>query len=213
MSSAWRSLRVQLAVLGFLAICLPLLLLMAVSVAVESEVTVDGTEVTEEAVTQRSPWVTGVVIVLGPLAAASAWWLAGRAVRPIAGVRRVAEDIEGTDLTRRINLDHGATEVVALAAAFDAMLERLQQSADTQRQLVEETSHELRTPLAVLTTNAEVILAHPLLTVAMYREGMERTRSAALRMQSTIDALLADARGRGRTIDRRSADLAAIAAT
>ena len=74
----------------------------------------------------------------------------------------MAEDIEAaSDLSRRIGLDRGPTEVVALAASFDAMLDRLEHAAETQRRLIEETSHELRTPLAVLMTNADVLLAHP----------------------------------------------------
>lgn len=210
MKRVWGSLRVQLAVFGFLAIYLPLLLVVAVSVAVEAEVVV-GSAVADEAVGQRSPWLTITVIALGPVAAGSAWWLAGRAVRPIDRIRRVAEDIEGSDLARRIGHQHGPTEVAALAAAFDAMLDRLQQSADTQRRLVEEASHELRTPLAVVITTADVVLAHPEPTVDVYRENTERMKVAAERMHATIDALLADARSRARTLDRRPADLAAIA--
>ena len=100
-------------------------------------------------------------------------------MRPIDRVRRVAEDIEGSDLSRRIGLDHGPTEVVALAASFDAMLDRLEHAAETQRQLIEEASHELRTPLSVLMTNADVTLAHPDPTIEIYRQGLERSRSAA----------------------------------
>jgi signal transduction histidine kinase len=100
--------------------------------------------------------------------------------------------------------------VAALAASFDAMLDRLQQAAETQRRLIEETSHELRIPLAVLVTNADVLLAHPEPTVELYRRGLERSKEAALRLHAVLDELLVDARGRARTIDRQPADLAAI---
>jgi signal transduction histidine kinase len=220
-SRAWRSLRVQLAVLGFLAIYIPVLLLLGVTVATEKDtsVTIEGngndevevTEVLGDTSTSRSPLVTWTVIALGPAAAGLAWWWAGRAVRPIDRVRAVAEDIEVSDLSRRIGLDRGPTEVVSLAASFDAMLDRLEHAAETQRQLIEETSHELRTPLSVLATNAEVLLTHPEPTVEVYRQGLERSRTAAARLQTTIDELLVDARGRARTIDRQPADLMAIA--
>lgn len=210
MSGAWRSLRVRLALLGFLAIYVPVLLLLGVTVVTEEEVatSVDGATVATNASSSQSPWVVWTVIVLGPIAAGVAWWWAGRAVRPIDRVRAVAEDIEGADLTRRIGLDHGPSEIVSLAASFDAMLDRLERSADTQRKLIEDTSHELRTPLSVLVTNADVMLAHPNPTVELYREGLERSRSAAHRLRTTISELLVDARGQARMIDRRPTDLA-----
>ena len=211
MTRRWRSLRVRLALLGFLAIYLPALLLFGVVLATDTEVTresVDGGRVVET--TTRRSAVTWTVLALSPAAAGLAWWWAGRAVRPIERVRRVADDIQAADLSRRIALAHGPTEVAALAASFDAMLDRLQQAAETQRRLIEETSHELRIPLAVLVTNADVLLAHAEPTVEMYRRGLERSKEAALRLDAVLDELLVDARGRARTIDRQPADLAAI---
>jgi signal transduction histidine kinase len=212
MRRPWRSLRVQLALLGWAAIYVPVLLVFGVTSVTEIETTtiVDGTEVTRDTTPERSPWVVATVLALGPVAAGLGWWWAGRAVRPIDRVRRVAEEIEGTDLGRRIGLDRGPVEVVALAAGFDAMLDRLERAADTQRRLIEETSHELRTPLAVLTTNAEVLLAQPDAGVDDLRQGIERSQAAAARLERTIDQLLAEARGRARTIARHPTDLVAL---
>jgi signal transduction histidine kinase len=210
----WQSLRAQLALLGFVTIYLPALLLFGVVLVADLEATtyrVDGDLAVETTTSTRgSGVVTWTVLALSPAAAGLAWWWAGRAVRPIEHVRTVADDIQAADLSRRIALPEGPTEVAALAASFDAMLDRLQQSAETQRRLIEETSHELRIPLAVLVTNAEVLLAHPEPTLEAYRRGLERSKDAALRLHAVLDELLVDARGRARTIDRRPADLAAI---
>jgi signal transduction histidine kinase len=62
----------------------------------------------------------------------------------------------------------------------------------------------------VLATGADVLLAHPEPTVEVYRAGVERSRRATARMQVVIDALLTDARGRARAIERRPADLVAL---
>ncbi len=199
-----RSLRTRLALLGFLAIYVPALLVFGVVVVTNVET--DG-QATTHSETVRITWT---VLALAPLAGGLAWWWAGRAVRPIDRVRAVAEDIEATDLSRRIGLDRGPAELVSLAASFDAMLGRLEQAAETQRRLIEETSHDLRTPLSVLMANADVLLAHPDPTLEVYRQGLERSRAAAARLQATVDELLVDARGRARTIARQPADLVAL---
>jgi signal transduction histidine kinase len=204
---------VRLALLGFAAIYLPAVVLFAVTIATDERVTqTDGgvQEVRSSDTTGPSGWAIATLIALAPTAGGLAWWLAGRAVRPIERVQAVAEDIEASDLSRRIGLRSGPTEVVSLAASFDAMLGRLEQAASAQRRLIEEISHDLRTPLAVLATNAEVLLAHPQPSVEVYRDGLERSRGAALRLQATIEELLVDARGRARTLDRRPTDLAAL---
>ena len=129
-------------------------------------------------------------------------------MRPIDRVRAVAEEIEATDLGRRIDLGDGPAEIVALAASFDAMLDRLEHAAATQRRLVEETSHELRTPLAVLDDQrrrrAGATRAVGRRTSGTGSSGRRRRRCGCGRRSTT---LLVDARGRARTIDRRPADL------
>ncbi|MEV4461239.1 HAMP domain-containing sensor histidine kinase [Microbispora sp. NPDC049633] len=214
MTRPWRSLRVRLAVLAFLGFYVPPLLLFGVVLVTDTETTVqalNGVEHVRGASAHRSPWVSWTLLALAPAAAAAAWWWAGRAVAPINRVRAVAGDIGGTDLGRRIGLDHGPLEVVALAAEFDAMLDRLAAAAATQRRLLEETSHELRGPLSVLMTNAEVLLAHPQPTLEIYRDGLRRSRGVARRLQATVDDLLTEARGRARTLDHRPVDLMRVA--
>ncbi len=208
----WTSLRVRMAVLGFLAIYVPALLVFGVTTVTENERVEDrnGVETASQTSDHDVSWTAWTVVALAPIAGLLAWWLAGRAVRPIERVRAVAEHIEASDLARRIDLDHGPSEVVSLAASFDSMLDRLEQSATTQQRLIEETSHELRTPLAVLSTNADVLLAHPEPTVELYRQGLERSQAAATRLTATVDGLLVEARGRARTLDRHPADLVAI---
>lgn len=92
------------------------------------------------------------------LAGAAGYAFARRGLRPLDRVVGVAADIEGSDLTRRLNLQHQPIEVQALADTFDAMLERLEHSFEQQRRFVLDVSHELRTPLTALRGNLDVLL-------------------------------------------------------
>jgi two-component system sensor histidine kinase MprB len=78
-------------------------------------------------------------------------------LRPVGQLTSVAEEVTETrDLSRRIKAG-SRDELGRLGSAFNAMLEALDSSLKSQRQLVADASHELRTPLASLRTNIEVL--------------------------------------------------------
>lgn len=206
------TMRGRLTVAGFVVIYATVLVLFGVMYLSEDETvtTVDGVEVAVRT-SHDLGWVELAVLVLAPVAALLAWWWAGRAVRPIERIRTVAERIEATDLSERIDLRTGPAEIVQLAASFDAMLDRLHDAATRQRQVLDEISHELRTPIAVLVTNADVRLARREPTVEWFREGLEQSRRTAERMHETLERLLVDARSQAHTMDRHPADLMEVA--
>lgn len=79
------------------------------------------------------------------------------ALSPVARLSRAAREVAAThDLSRRID-PRGGRELGDLARSFNTMLNALETSLDSQRQLVADASHELRTPLASLRTNIEVL--------------------------------------------------------
>ena len=204
-----RSLRSQLTLAGFAAIYLAVLILFGISWLTEdvSVTTTNGVDVTEPTSDDGFGWVEIAVLALAPTSALLAWWWAGRAVRPIDRIRTVAERIEATDLSERIDLRHGPPEIISLARSFDGMLDRLHQSATRQLQVIDEISHELRTPIAVLIANADVRLAASDPSLRWYREGLEQSQLTAQRMLTTLERLLVDARSSARTLDRHPADL------
>jgi two-component system sensor histidine kinase MprB len=91
------------------------------------------------------------------LAVALGQLVSRRVVAPIVDVTEAARHIAATeDLGRRIAVTSD-DEVGELATHFNAMLDTLERSIASQRQLVADASHELRTPITSLRTNIEVL--------------------------------------------------------
>jgi len=103
------------------------------------------------------------------LCGALAWWLAGVALRPLAGLRAAAAKVSTTgDLSTRLPEHDGPEEVDRLSATINAMLARLQRSAaqteealEATRRFAADAGHELRTPLTALRANAGSLLRNP----------------------------------------------------
>jgi signal transduction histidine kinase len=102
----------------------------------------------------------GLLILLSlGLAAGAGWLIAGRVLRPITQIRKTAHAIGSSDLSERIEISEssGGGELVELATEFNLMLDRIQESFDTQRQFVDDAGHELRTPLTIISGHFELM--------------------------------------------------------
>ncbi|WP_084780009.1 sensor histidine kinase [Planobispora rosea] len=115
---------------------------------------------------QTSISTAGHVLVVGTplllaLLAATSWVIIGRTLRPIAALRRGAEEITGTARSRRLPVPESRDEVHSLATTLNAMLDRLERADARQRALVSDAAHELRSPLASIRLQLEVALGHP----------------------------------------------------
>ncbi len=113
--------------------------------------------------TLNSMLVTSLVAlaVVGVAAGGLGWLLAGRALHPLQQITATARRVAARSLHERIALDGPHDEIKDLADTFDAMLERLDRSFDSQRRFVANASHELRTPLTINRTLIEVALDDP----------------------------------------------------
>lgn len=91
------------------------------------------------------------------LASLVSWIVTAWLVKPMRHVLETAQEIDSGDLSRRIILENGAADDIALLAEnFNRMLDRLEEAFSTQRQFLDDAAHELRTPLTVIRGNLEL---------------------------------------------------------
>ena len=90
------------------------------------------------------------------LVGAASFFIAGTAIDPIKRLTKAMTEIGSDQLDRRIPTTR-TDEVGKLAAAFNAMLARLQEAFARERQFIADASHELRTPLTVINANAQLL--------------------------------------------------------
>jgi signal transduction histidine kinase len=157
----------------------------------------------------------GAVLVVSVVGVAGAYLVAGRALGPLQRVTATARRLSTETMDQRIRYDGADDEVAELAATFDAMLDRLGQSFESQRRFVANASHELRTPLAVMRTEIDVTLSDPDADLAEYRRMATVVRDASERANGLIESLLllarTDAQAGRRLVRKVPADLAAAA--
>jgi heavy metal sensor kinase len=119
-------------------------------------------------------------------------FLAGRALKPVDRMARSAQDIEESDLSRRIPVQ-SKDELGRLASTLNQMIERLEKAFKRQRQFTGDASHELRTPLTVIQAEATLALEKER-PASEYRQSLDVVSHEAKHMSRVIDQLLTLAR-------------------
>ena len=87
--------------------------------------------------------------------------IAGKSIRPINKVIATAEKMTQTNLSQRIELPHHHDELYRLASTINALLDRMQDAFQREKQFTADASHELKTPLAVVKGTLEVLVRKP----------------------------------------------------
>lgn len=128
------------------------------------------------------------VPVLVLLLVAVTWAVTGRSLRPVERMRTEVETIRAARPDARVEVPDTGDEVARLASTMNAMLDRLERSAESQRRFVSDASHELRSPIASIRQHAEVAVAHPERTEVT--DLADVVRSEAVRLQDLVTGLL-----------------------
>jgi len=129
------------------------------------------------------------------IAAAGGYLLARKSLAPVAAMSAKARAISATSLGERVAVANPADELGQLAITLNALLERLEQSFDSQRRFMADASHELRTPVAILQGELDVTLSRDDRDAREYRDSLEIMRKSVQRLTRIVRDLFLLARG------------------
>jgi two-component system heavy metal sensor histidine kinase CusS len=115
--------------------------------------------------------------------------VAHRSIRPIHDITRTARRIRPSNLSERITSEGLPAELLTLAATFNEMLDRLEQSFARLSRFSADIAHEFRTPVYSLRGEIEVALGKPR-SLEEYREVLNSGLEECSRLARLIDRLL-----------------------
>lgn len=148
----------------------------------------------------------GVIMVLLTAVASllGGRWLAARALRPVSDIISQAEEV-GTGTQRpQISAYADILEYQRLVQVLNRMLDRIQESFESQRRFTADASHELRTPLTAMRGELELALRRSR-SDEEYRDVIRSAHEEVLRMSQIVEGLLTLARADAGAMELRRA--------
>lgn len=112
-----------------------------------------------------------------------------RALDPVQKMTRRAEQINSKRLDERLPVENAEDELGHLAAVFNSMLSRIEQSFEELKRFTADASHELRTPLASIRSIGEVGLQESA-SSEEYRDTIGSMLEETNRLTRIVESLL-----------------------
>jgi heavy metal sensor kinase len=146
------------------------------------------------------------------LASAGGLFLANKALRPVDEITQIARRIGSGDLSQRIRIKRVNDELGRLAATFNEMIAKLEESFRRVKRFTADASHELKTPLTILRGEVEVGLKKQR-TLTEYKRILNSNLEETSRMSRIVDDLLILSRAdMGElTMEREEVELSSLA--
>lgn len=152
------------------------------------------------------------VLLSAVLGLGAAYGIARSGLRPLSAMADTAKRISAEQLDERLSVEDAPVELRELASAFNAMLDRLQESFTRLSEFSSDLAHEMRTPLSNLIGQTQVMLSRSR-SADEYRAALESNMEEFERLsRMVVDMLfLARADSPQTRVSRRPVDLRAVA--
>ena len=139
--------------------------------------------------------------------------LAAQATNPINQLALAMREIGSDRLNRRLRWKNRSDEIGKLAATFDDLLARLEESFARERQFISDASHELKTPLTSINANAQMLARWGDRDEHVRKESLETIAKESASLAGMVAGMLTLARAdSGEAIPKEPMDLSAIGA-
>lgn len=138
-------------------------------------------------------------------------YMAGRSIEPVLSVIDTADKITNENLTARIPLPSRKDELKKLVTTINALMDRIENAVDREKQFTSDASHELRTPLAIIKGTLEVLIRKPR-TSEEYIDKISYCINEINRINYLVDQLLLLARfeSQKKAMDSQKIDLSEL---
>ena len=133
--------------------------------------------------------IVGAILIGALLAAALGTWASRQGLAPLQAIATAASGITASRLAERLDVGSSPRELQTLTSAYNAMLERLQDSFSRLTQFSSDLAHDLRTPIGNLLGEAQVTLARSR-TAEEYRAVIESSVEELERLSRMIESML-----------------------
>jgi two-component system, OmpR family, sensor kinase len=123
------------------------------------------------------------------LSSVAGFFLAALIIRPLRNIIGSVRRITAENLKLRIETPETKDEIKELVDTFNAMLEKLDESFSSQKQLIQDISHELRTPLTIMRGEMEVALKKarsPEEYIAVLESGLEEINRLSMMVENML---------------------------
>ena len=119
------------------------------------------------------------------------YFIMGFALKPVDKLRKDIAEIDGADMSKRIDNTSNGVELDSLASSFNQLLERIESVLEREKSFSAGASHELKTPLAVIRTNLDVLNMYEEPTKEDLQDTIETVEKQTDRMIRLVDDLFA----------------------
>ncbi len=159
----------------------------ALNIPIEANIIMDPLQMAKSRFNLYSILSCVIITFLGAIAA---YFITGKALKPLSDLSKAVAAIDETTLTERLPKATGNNEVGLLTDRFNAMLSRLDDAFLRQKRFTANAAHELKTPLATMKTGIQVLALDKEATLEDYREHTKKTLNDIDRLSATVDDLL-----------------------